>query len=130
MSLLLALPACRSLMAKLDGSRARILSAQNVRRARRLLEEDPTIEVVITGLSFDDGNWCDVVKYVVDRGHRAEVIVTSPVATQTLWSEIIWRGAYDLLIEPYGAEEVLRAVEGAIREARRTSVWKIRTNAA
>jgi DNA-binding NtrC family response regulator len=123
MSMLLVLPMdrCRSLIPKLQRPKTRILTADNCRGAQRLLAENPDIELVITGLSLDDGNWCDVVRCVVDRGHNAQIIVSSPVASQTLWSEIIWRGAYDLLFEPYDFEEVARIVDGAFRAARETA---------
>lgn len=123
MSMLLVLPMdrCRTLIPKLQRPKTRILKADHCRDAMRLLAENPGIELIITGLSLDDGNWSDVVRYVVDRGHNAEIIVSSPVASQTLWSEIIWRGAYDILLEPYDVEEVARIVDGAIRAAREAS---------
>jgi DNA-binding NtrC family response regulator len=123
MSVLLALSPdrCRSLMPKLQLPKTRIFMVGDCRGVQRVLAENPDIELIITGLSLDDGNWCDVVKHVVDRGHHAEIIVSSPVASQTLWSEVLWRGAYDLLLEPYDFEEVARLVDGAIRAARETS---------
>jgi DNA-binding NtrC family response regulator len=123
MSVLLVLPKdrCRSLVPKLQRPKTHILKADNCRSAQQLLAENPDIKLVITGLSLDDGNWCDVVRYVVDRGHHAEIIVSSPVASQTLWSEVIWRGGYDLLLEPYDLEEVGRLVDGALRTARETA---------
>ena len=123
MSILLVLPVdrCRSLIPKLRRPKTRIFTTDTCRGAQRLLAENPTAELIITGLSLDDGNWCDVVRYVVDRGHNAEIIVSSPVASQTLWSEVIWRGAYSLLLEPYDSEEVASLVDGAFRAARETS---------
>lgn len=123
MSVLLALPSdrCRSLLPKLQIPRTRIFMVDDCRGAQRVLAENPDIELIITGLSLDDGNWCDVLNYVVDRGHHAEIIVSSPVASQTLWSEVLWRGAYDLLLEPYDFEEVGRLVDGALRAAREAS---------
>jgi DNA-binding NtrC family response regulator len=123
MSVLLVLPMdrCRSLVPKLQRPTKQIFTADNCRSAQKLLAENLDIELVITGVSLDDGNWCDVVRYIVDRGHHAEIIVSSPVASQTLWSEVIWRGAYDLLLEPYDLEEVERLVDGALRAARETS---------
>lgn len=124
MSMLLVLPMdrCRSLIPKLQRPETRILTVDNCRGAQRLLANDPGIELIVTSLSLDDGNWCDVVRLVVDQGHKAEIIVSSPVASETLWSEIIWRGAYDLLLEPYDREEVARVVDGAFRAAREASV--------
>ena len=78
---------------------------------------DPDIDVVITDLTLPDGNWCDILKYLVDEGIRANVVVNAPFADERLWSEILWRGAYDLLVEPYENFELKRVVEGAARVA-------------
>jgi hypothetical protein len=43
--------------------------------------------------------------------------VSSPAADEHFWSEILWRGVHDLLVEPHDADQVRRAVEGAIRHA-------------
>lgn len=135
MSMLLVLPMdrCRSLIPKLQRPKARILKADTCRGAQRLLADNPGIELIVTALSLDDGNWCDVVRCVVDGGHNAEIIVSSPVASETLWSEVIWRGAYDLLLEPYDHKEVARIVDGAIRATREASIrldHKAQANAA
>ncbi len=55
--------------------------------------------MIITQLTLADGNWCDLFKYLVDRGSHASVVVSSPQADERLWSEVLWRGAYDLLVE-------------------------------
>ena len=73
--------------------------------------------MIITQLTLADGNWCDLFKYLVDRGSHASVVVSSPQADERLWSEVLWRGAYDLLVEPYESGEVCRVVEGALRVA-------------
>lgn len=124
MSMLLVLPMdrCRSLISKLQRPKMRIHTANSCRGALRLLADNPNIELIVTGLSLEDGNWSDVVRYVVECGHKAEIVVSSPVASETLWSEIIWRGAYDILLEPYDHEEVARVVDGAFRAARESSI--------
>lgn len=110
-----------------DGRRARLLArlrsvkisltiVKSCRDARRVWQREPQ-DIVITDVSLPDGNWCDIVKQLVDTGSRAAVVVCSPRADATLWSEVIWRGAHDLLVEPYQGDEVRRSVEGALREA-------------
>jgi FixJ family two-component response regulator len=54
---------------------------------------------------------------LVDRGIHASVVVSARLADERLWSEVLWRGAYDVIVEPYEAEEVRRIVEGALRAA-------------
>jgi FixJ family two-component response regulator len=43
------------------------------------------------------------------------LIVSSPQADEILWSEVLWRGAYDLLVEPYESDELRNTLEGALR---------------
>lgn len=95
-----------------------VLAAGTCHEARGVLETHPPVEVVITDLSFTDGNWCDIFKYLVDNAVEASVIVSCPLADERLWSEVLWRGAYDMLVEPYERSELRRIVEGAVRAIR------------
>ncbi len=99
----------------LESSDAHVLTVSSCREARRVLKTHPTIEVVIADLSHPDGNWCDILKCLVDSGISASIVVSAPYADARLWSEVLWRGAYDLLIEPYEATEVSRIIESAAR---------------
>jgi FixJ family two-component response regulator len=49
----------------------------------------------------------------VDYGLDARVVVCAPGADQRLWAEVFWRGAGDLLVEPYSREQVRSIVEAA-----------------
>ena len=99
----------------LESSNADVLTACSCREARRVLNTYPTIEVVIADLSHPDGNWCDILRCLVGSGIHASIVVNAPEADEKLWSEVLWRGGYDLLIEPYEATEVSRIIEGAAR---------------
>jgi FixJ family two-component response regulator len=73
------------------------------------------VELVISDLSLPDGNWCDVFRHLVDNGLHAAMVVVARQADERLWSEVLWRGAYDLLVEPFEDSDVRRVVEGAVR---------------
>ena len=90
----------------------------NCQEAGALLATRPPVEVIITDVTLPDGNWCDIFKYLVDHNVDASVVVSSVRADESLWSEILWRGAYDLLVEPYENRELRRVVEGALRAAK------------
>jgi DNA-binding NtrC family response regulator len=105
----------RALLHSLESLKFEILLVENCTEARRLLQTAPPVQVVITQVSLADGNWCDVLRFLVDSGMEASVVVTSPQADENLWSEVLWRGAYDLLIEPFERDEVRRTMEGALR---------------
>lgn len=94
-----------------------ILAVSTCGEARRLLQTSPPVKVVVTRVSLPDGNWCDVLRSLVDTDIPASVVVSSPHADEHLWSEVVWRGGYDLLVEPYKSEEARRTIEGALRAA-------------
>ena len=116
---LLVMPkaACRPLLKSLRSLDINVLSVSDCQQARALLRTRPAIELIITQVTLADGNWCDLFKYLVDRSIHAIAVVVSPQADERLWPEILWRGAYDLLVEPYKSDEVIRVVEGALRAA-------------
>lgn len=92
-------------------------AAQNCQQARKLLVGRDDTKVVITDVTLPDGNWCDILRYLVHQNIPANVIVASQLPDERLWSEVLWRGAYDLLVEPYDGGEVRRIVEGALGRA-------------
>jgi DNA-binding NtrC family response regulator len=87
--------------------------------ARALLEKRPRVDLVISDLSLPDGNWYSVLKHLVESGVPAPMVVAATHADERLWSEVLWRGAYDLLVEPFDHRDIRRVVEGAVRAAGR-----------
>jgi len=113
---------CRSsLVEHLRDARLEVSVVETCWEAHAFLANHPTLDLVVTQVSLPDGNWSDIVRYVVDYAEKAGILVTCPTADEQFWSEILWRGVYDLLIEPCDAYQVRRAVEGAIRHARQAS---------
>ena len=103
------------LLKKLKTLCVEALVVDNCQQARALLQTQPPVDVVITQVTLSDGNWCDVFKYLVDNDIHASLVVSSPQADEILWSEVLWRGAYDLLVEPYEGHELRNTLEGALR---------------
>ncbi len=99
----------------LESFKLNVLEAEDCREARSLLQTRPPLEIVIVNVSLADGNWCDIFRCIVDYGIGANVVGTSRQADEKLWFEVLWRGAYDLLVEPFEREELRRVVEGATR---------------
>ena len=68
------------------------------------------------GPTLEDANWCDVLRGVVDYDPQASVVVVAPSsADEILWSEVMWRGVHDMLVEPFTKSEAQRILEGALR---------------
>ena len=122
LALLVMPPERRSPLAgPLESLDVEILAVSTCNEARSLLQTAPPVEVVVTQVTLADGNWSDILRYLVDNDIRASVVVSSPRADEHLWSEILWRGGYDLLVEPYESGDFQQTIEGALR-ARRTGI--------
>jgi len=66
--------------------------------------EDERIELVVTDVSLPDGNWATVLNCLVNGEVSASAVVCAQTADETLWSEAVWRGVHDLLVEPFDAQ--------------------------
>lgn len=93
----------------------RVETSRSCREAQAWLQKGHGIGVVVTDVSLPDGNWCDVLRLLVDSGRLASLVVTASYANERLWSEILWRGAHDLLVEPCEPYEARRIIESAWR---------------
>lgn len=110
-----------ALMQHLSAAKLNVYSIETCQGARAFLSDHPTVDLIITELSLPDGNWCDMVRHMVDHTERTAMVVTCPEADEQLWSEVLWRGVFDLLVEPYDRQFVKRVVEGALRWPHLTS---------
>lgn len=106
---------CHAALKTLD---VEVLRVHDLREARNRLREGHPIDVVVTDASLPDGNWSDILRCVVNWGGSAGVVVCAPVADEHLWSEVLWRGGHDLLVEPFQPAEARQVIEGAWRTAR------------
>jgi len=71
------------------------------------------VPVVVCEADLQDGTWKDALEQVSVMYHAPSLIVTSRLASDTLWSEVLNRGAYDLLAKPFDRDEVFRCVSSA-----------------
>ena len=92
------------------------LAVSCCREAREFLQTHPLLDVILTDTTLEDANWSDVLRAVIDCESAASVVVVAPSsADERLWSEVIWRGGHDLLVEPFSKDEARRVLEGALR---------------
>jgi DNA-binding NtrC family response regulator len=90
-----------------------VLPVCDCHEARRMLEAQPAVQVVVTDARFHDGDWRRVLE-IVERGRRKiEVVVCSRLGDPKLWPDVLDQGGYDVLVEPFQHEEVRRIVEAA-----------------
>jgi DNA-binding NtrC family response regulator len=77
--------------------------------------------VVISACRLPDGTWKDILELVMELSHPPNLIVSSRLADERLWAEVLDLGAYDLLATPFQAEEVVPVVSIACDSWRRKS---------
>ena len=85
-------------------------SVATVREACALFEPCDQPHAVISGVSLSDGNWCDLLAHTVRSEVEAKVLVCAATADERLWSEVIWRGGHDVLVEPFDLIHLSRAL--------------------
>ena len=75
--------------------------------------------VVICERDLPDGDWKVVLSGFDSQPRRPNLIVTSSLADDELWADVLNLGGYDVLAQPFDSEEVFRMVFLAWHEHRR-----------
>lgn len=104
-------PALDDILEQLDQLDVALKPLGSLQEFQQLIQQEQTPDVVITGVSLTDGNWCDVLTTTVRAGLPARVLVCSHEADERFWSEAIWRGVHDVLVAPFTTEYLQRSVE-------------------
>lgn len=104
-------PVFADLQKQLERLSVAVQPVVSLKEFQQLMQRDQPAEVVISGVSLPDGNWCDVLTSTVRAGSLARVLVCSQDADERFWSEAIWRGVHDILVAPFITEYFRRAVE-------------------
>ena len=76
---------------------------------------DSRISVVICETLLPDGSWKDLLASMAREEASSVLVVTSKVADEWLWAEVLNLGGYDVLAQPFDREEVTRVVRSAVR---------------
>jgi len=69
--------------------------------------------VVVCDQNLADGDWRDVLRDLETEQRTPPLIVSSRLADERLWAEVLNLGGYDLLANPFAATEVRRVVQMA-----------------
>ena len=101
------------LLETLEVSGIDVLPACDCNEARRTLETQLQVQVVLTDRVLPDGDWRAVLEIVAQDRANVQVVVCSRLGDHTLLIDVLEQGAYDVLVEPYQREEVRRVLEAA-----------------
>jgi len=84
------------------------------REALTWLRRQP-VSVVLCEESLPDCDWKAILRELTAFEDPPVLIVTSRLADDALWAEVLNLGAYDLLVKPFDLTEVFRVVSQAWR---------------
>jgi DNA-binding response OmpR family regulator len=71
--------------------------------------------IVMCESNLPDGSWKDLLHRIRSFEPAPLEIVTDRSADERLWGDVLSAGAYDLLMEPFDAGEVIRSLSFAIQ---------------
>jgi len=71
------------------------------------------ISIVICEHDLMPGSWMELLDFAERLPSPPPVIVTSRVADERMWAEVLNLGGYDVLARPFSSEEVIRTVTSA-----------------
>ncbi len=75
--------------------------------------------VILCERDLPDGTWKDLWEVVREHTIAPSFIVTSRLADECLWAEVLNLGAYDVLMKPFEPAEVRRVIQSACRQSER-----------
>ena len=88
------------------------------------------VQVVITERDLPEGGWRELLADLSARPDPPALVVTSRLADESLWAEVLNMGGYDVLAEPLDTEEVTRVVSAAGRRVDNERQRPLRSKAA
>jgi len=97
---------------------ARVLEAQSCFEVRRLLGEHAEIDLVITDVSLEDGNWFNVLHLLAERADETSLLVLSRRDDERFRQMVCSRGADGLLWGGDQATHTRTLIEEACRDAK------------
>lgn len=100
----------------------RIHHANSLDNAKALLQATKA-RIILADVTFEKGSWEDAVRMASLLPLRVTLVLVSRFVDQRLWIDALEGGAYDLILEPFHADELrcilgnahLSAVSGSFR---------------
>ena len=91
-----------------------LFEARGREEAIRCLETN-LVHIVVLQNRLPDWDWKSALQHLRSCTTPAQLIVASRHADETLWSEVLNQGGYDVLIQPFDCQEVERVLTAAHR---------------
>lgn len=96
-----------------EGIPCQLSVAFNCRQAAAQLTNEQ-IAVIFCDSVLEDGTWKRLLNQIQERSRQPLLIVTSRLADEELWAEVLNLGGYDVLAKPFRPDEVRYTLTTAI----------------
>jgi DNA-binding response OmpR family regulator len=103
----------------LDGMQWRIAALPSYQKAIGFLKRK-RVAAVVCEQTLVDGNWKDILQLLAAFPTHPLLIVTSRLADDSLWSEVLNLGGYNVLAKPFDAKEVRHVFDSVWHETIRS----------
>jgi len=102
-----------SLQSIIHHANAMLFKARDLISALNLLHRQEIAIVFCERDLFPGGTWVDMLEHINTLPSAPSLIVTSRMADDRLWSEVLNRNGWDVLAKPFDPTEVIRSVKSA-----------------
>ena len=92
------------------------LQQSHTRQEALSLLKTSVVPVVVSEQDLPDGNWKNVQADLQQLPGPPLLVVASRVADERLWLEVLESGGFDVLVKPWGREEVRRVIASALQQ--------------
>jgi DNA-binding response OmpR family regulator len=96
----------------ISGAACQIVTAGTCHAGLRRLNAG-RISIVICERDLPDGSWREILDYTSACSERPALIVTSPLADERFWAEVLNLGGFDVLAKPFNPQEVRHVLQTA-----------------
>ena len=90
----------------------KVATAGSCHTAIRRLRQGRT-SIVVCERTLPDGTWRDILAHLGGRAEKPLLVVTSRLADEFLWAEVLNLGGFDVIAKPFDAKEVHHVLETA-----------------
>ena len=91
-----------------------VVAARTCQEAAEFLCRE-SVPVIFCERDLPDGSWKYLLSYTAELKDPPALIVTSQLADEYLWAEVLNIGGYDVLAKPFREPEVRHTLEWALR---------------
>jgi len=89
------------------------MTAKSSLSAAKIALKQGRVSIVICEHALSPGSWKDLLDFASGAPSAPLLIVTSRIADERMWAEVLNLGGHDVLAKPLRSEEVIRTVTSA-----------------